>query len=900
MKQLFLIGTVFMSMMAFVSGNAQAVYRCEIPDVCYEVEFQSAGFCKQNGIMCASCGLGYVDACDYAGVSTATVCKCETGDTTIICGDDVCDTGEDSISCPGDCGSVCNDGACNGSESCSSCSADCGNCSPVCGDGTCNGSETAVSCPQDGCTPWCGDGACNGSENCSSCESECGVCPPPPPPTTPTPTPTPVPVWCGDNICNNDETCVSCSNDCGACVPATPTPTPAPPACTDGTCNGSETCSSCPGDCGACPPGGPGQLQGRYVYDQNGNGVYDGVDQIMQDVVYPCDPPATEYITSGIYVTVNGTSLWMNNCNPEPYYAALLNYGTYGLTPSYPAMWTPTNVPATVTIDEPVENVWFFFTKKGHVQGRYVFDRNGNGVYDGADQLMQDVNSANQCASPANKYSSSGVVAAINGSNVWADSCNPDPYYITLLPYGAYGITSSTPAPWTATNVPASVTIDQDPEDVWFFFTRPNCGDGVCNNGETNATCPQDNCPWCGDGTCNNGETELSCPQDPCSAVCGDGVITAPEVCDNGASNQNGLYGGCSTSCTRNAYCGDGVCNGLETSISCPSDNCPPFCGDGTCNNGETVATCPSDGCVVWCGDNVCSGPGESCSLCAGDCGSCPVFQCNDGLDNDGNGLADWPADLGCSSAVDPVEAGYVPNIAPQAQSVRVTEPNYCAQGPGGTVVWSFSDLNATDTQGSYHLQVDADPGFGSPEVNTGRVSSGVTSYAIGQGVLTWNTVYYARVMVWDNYGLPSAWAPMTLCIGPGCQPGNTSWRTPVHQYPSSTDFTYAPDSPRANQAVIFTGIATCYDASNNPTACSSWAWTFGDGAVATGSTPSHTYTDPGIYSATMYVQDGTSYQCPKSPDPVSKAINVGTKLPRWREILPWFNTPVTGTQANP
>jgi hypothetical protein len=32
----------------------------------------------------------------------------------------------------------------------------------------------------------------------------------------------------------------------------------------------------------------------------------------------------------------------------------------------------------------------------------------------------------------------------------------------------------------------------------------------------------------------------------------------------------------------------------------------------------------------------------------------------------------------------------------------------------------------------------------------------------------------------------------------------------------------------------------------------------------------------------------------------VSKAINVGSKLPRWREILPWFNTPVTGSQVNP
>lgn len=43
-------------------------------------------------------------------------------------------------------------------------------------------------------------------------------------------------------------------------------------------------------------------------------------------------------------------------------------------------------------------------------------------------------------------------------------------------------------------------------------------------------------------------------------------------------------------------YCGDGACNGDETSETCPEDcGAAPYCGDGTCNGDETPATCPED-----------------------------------------------------------------------------------------------------------------------------------------------------------------------------------------------------------------------------------------------------------------------------------------------------------------
>jgi len=45
-----------------------------------------------------------------------------------------------------------------------------------------------------------------------------------------------------------------------------------------------------------------------------------------------------------------------------------------------------------------------------------------------------------------------------------------------------------------------------------------------------------------------------------CTSVCGDGVVTRDELCDEGSANNLGGYGQCSADCkTRGGYCGDGV-----------------------------------------------------------------------------------------------------------------------------------------------------------------------------------------------------------------------------------------------------------------------------------------------------------------------------------------------------
>jgi fibro-slime domain-containing protein len=44
-----------------------------------------------------------------------------------------------------------------------------------------------------------------------------------------------------------------------------------------------------------------------------------------------------------------------------------------------------------------------------------------------------------------------------------------------------------------------------------------------------------------------------------CTSSCGDGVVTAPEVCDLGKNNNTGAYGGCNANCTVAPYCGDKI-----------------------------------------------------------------------------------------------------------------------------------------------------------------------------------------------------------------------------------------------------------------------------------------------------------------------------------------------------
>jgi flagellin-like protein len=99
---------------------------------------------------------GRLDMGTDLGMATKTVVPCEELGPQ-ICGDAICNKGEDTSTCPQDCCSTSCDNSCSSSS--------CFGYDPDCDAG---GGTTAVCC---------GDLECDGSEGCLSCQTDCGVCP---------------------------------------------------------------------------------------------------------------------------------------------------------------------------------------------------------------------------------------------------------------------------------------------------------------------------------------------------------------------------------------------------------------------------------------------------------------------------------------------------------------------------------------------------------------------------------------------------------------------------------------------------------------------------------------------------------------------------------------------------
>lgn len=113
--------------------------------------------------------------------------------------------------------------------------------------------------------------------------------------------------------------------------------------------------------------------------------------------------------------------------------------------------------------------------------------------------------------------------------------------------------------------------------------------DGICEAGEDCGNCAND-CPSgsgasCGNGICEIGDGEdcLSCALD-CAGqqggnpnnrfCCGDGAGTNPVGCSDGRCSAGGVQ--CSGTATGAWCCGDGICEGGETSNICGIDCGPP------------------------------------------------------------------------------------------------------------------------------------------------------------------------------------------------------------------------------------------------------------------------------------------------------------------------------------
>ncbi len=136
--------------------TASAAPGCVVGDI-------EACVCAKDSYCCTTAWDSYcVDEVDEFGCGTCGA----------ACGDDVCDDGEDCLTCSGDCGACppdpCGDGLCGTDEDCVTCSADCGVCPPKsCGDGYCGAGESCATCPGD-CGA-CGQGDCCAAQGTPGC-----------------------------------------------------------------------------------------------------------------------------------------------------------------------------------------------------------------------------------------------------------------------------------------------------------------------------------------------------------------------------------------------------------------------------------------------------------------------------------------------------------------------------------------------------------------------------------------------------------------------------------------------------------------------------------------------------------------------------------------------------------
>jgi fibro-slime domain-containing protein len=176
------------------------------------------------------------------------------------------------------------------------------------------------------------------------------------------------------------------------------------------------------------------------------------------------------------------------------------------------------------------------------------------------------------------------------------------------------------------------------------------CGDGILTKGEAcddGNTVDGDGCK----GDCSATEAGHSCnpPGAACQelVVCGDGIVAASEQCDDGGTKTGD---GCSARCLlevgfkckgapsvcTHTVCGDGVQEGAET---CDDGNQEPF--DGCSATCQAEPACAEAGCTSKCGDGLLIG--EECDDgnttsgdgCSATCQVEPGFRCSQATECD-------------------------------------------------------------------------------------------------------------------------------------------------------------------------------------------------------------------------------------------------------------------------
>jgi PKD repeat protein len=161
------------------------------------------------------------------------------------------------------------------------------------------------------------------------------------------------------------------------------------------------------------------------------------------------------------------------------------------------------------------------------------------------------------------------------------------------------------------------------------------------------------------------------------------------------------------------------------------------------------------------------------------------------------------------------------------------------------------------------------------------------SSSSFHPGTLLNQTMYYWRIISWDNFGGSTSgpvWSFHTQSSDGGSEPPDDNTNV-TNQLPVA-DVSLSEQSGFVGTLMIFNGSRS-YDLDGYLT---KWSWDFGDGTNGTGERTSHAYHALGIYTVTLTVTDDSGST---GTDTIS--VEVGTA--NWPPTKPIINGTRTGTK---
>lgn len=231
----------------------------------------------------------------------------------------------------------------------------------------------------------------------------------------------------------------------------------------------------------------------------------------------------------------------------------------------------------------------------------------------------------------------------------------------------------------------------------------------------------------------------------------------------------------------------------------------------------------------------------------------------------------------------------------PAATNLSVTSHNsadYCGMAayPPVRLNWQFSDFG--DSQSAYQIEIDDTSNFSSLVSTTTKIMSGSQSAVVMtptfSKALSWNTLYYWRLRVWDQASNTSSWIVYQDNVG-----SSESFTTASHAYPR-VDFAPSPLNAGAGEVVTFKDNSTCYLTGGGTSPCknlpnppglsySSFLWDFGNNSTSSFKGNATTTYNMGQYSSALTITDDMGTCSAAS----TNNIRVTNPLD-WKEIIPF------------